>query len=55
MTIEQARRILGKLALNLTDEQVTKHIEVAELLTNIFFTMPKRNVVTSIFPTSKVP
>ncbi len=37
MTIKQAREKLGKLAENLSDEELSEEIKVAELLKNIFF------------------
>lgn len=37
MTVEQARKILGKKSLGLSDEQIQCDIDTAELLKNIFF------------------
>lgn len=38
MTLDEARKILGYDATNVTDEVLQKEIETAELLKNIFFT-----------------
>ncbi len=38
MTIEQARRLLGKEARSLTDEELERDIDAAEVLKDIFFT-----------------
>lgn len=40
MTIAQTKKILGKLAENISDEQIKKEIEVAELLMRIYFSAP---------------
>ena len=37
MTIKQARKILGPLAENVSDEQLAEDIRTAELLKDIFF------------------
>lgn len=37
LTIEKARHILGKLADNLTDEEIERDLKVAETLKNLFF------------------
>jgi len=37
MTINQARKILGKDALNLTDQEVERDMQTAELFKNLFF------------------
>lgn len=37
LTINQARRFLGKNAKGISDEELEKDIEIAELLKNLFF------------------
>lgn len=37
LTIEKARRILGKLADNVPDEQLEQDIKAAEVIKNLFF------------------
>ncbi len=37
MTIKEARKILGKLANNLSDEQLKNEIEVVDFLSELFF------------------
>lgn len=37
MTLKEARKILGVTSLGLTDEQIQRDIDTAELLKNIFF------------------
>ena len=37
MTTKQARKILGRVADSLTDEDLQKDIRVAEVLKNLFF------------------
>ncbi len=37
MTIKQAKKILGKLAKGISDEELKKDIETAELLKNLFY------------------
>lgn len=37
LSLCQARRILGSLAKNASDEEIIKDIEAAELLKNLFF------------------
>lgn len=37
MTIKQARTILGKLAIDISDEELEKDIEAATLLKDLFF------------------
>lgn len=37
MTIEQARELLGEEVRGLTDEEIEKDAEVADLFKNIFF------------------
>jgi hypothetical protein len=39
MTTEEARKILGDESTNVSDEDLQKEIEAAELLKNIFFSM----------------
>jgi hypothetical protein len=42
MTIKQARTILGKEAEGISNEEIQRDIEAAELLKNLFFEMIKR-------------
>jgi hypothetical protein len=37
LTLNNARKILGKDALNVSDEELEKDIETAELLKDLFF------------------
>jgi hypothetical protein len=37
MTVSQARKLLGKDALLISDEDIQQDIEVAEMLKNLFF------------------
>ena len=37
ITLKQARKLLGKMAENITDEELDKEIKVAELLKAIYF------------------
>jgi len=37
MTISQARKILGKMADKISDEEILEDIKTAELLKNLFF------------------
>ena len=37
ITIKQARKILGKLSENISDDELEKEIKVAELLKIIYF------------------
>lgn len=37
MTIKRARKILGKIADNLTDEEIKRDIQTAEILKSLFF------------------
>jgi len=37
MTIEQARKLLGKEAENLSDEELQRDIDVATMLKDLFF------------------
>lgn len=42
MTTEEARKMLGKDAKGVSDEQIQKEIKAAELFKNIFFNLQKR-------------
>ncbi len=37
MTIDEARKFLGKAAKNISDEELEKEIKVAELLKTLYF------------------
>ncbi|OGK13846.1 hypothetical protein A2861_04520 [Candidatus Roizmanbacteria bacterium RIFCSPHIGHO2_01_FULL_38_15] len=37
MTIKEARKILGKDAINLSDQEIVRDMEMAEFLKNLFF------------------
>jgi len=37
MTVQQAKRVLGKEANNMSDEELEKEIEIANLLKELFF------------------
>lgn len=43
MTINQARKILGNLANNLSDDEIIKEIQVAEILKTLFFKFYTKN------------
>ena len=47
MTVKEARKIIGKDAENLSDQEVVRDIEVAEFLKNLFFTklLNKKNKI----------
>ena len=55
LTLDRARKILGKLAEGISDEQISNDIRAAELLKNIFFDqlhtdMAKRSLDASTEP-----
>lgn len=39
MTIKEARKILGKLAIGISDEELLYDVESAKMLKNMFFNM----------------
>jgi len=41
MTIKQARKFLGKLSENVSDDQIEQEIKMAQLLKTIFFSHRK--------------
>lgn len=43
LTIKYARKVLGKLAENVSDEQLEKEIKAAQLLKSLFFNQIKDN------------
>lgn len=46
MTIKQARKLLGKMAESLSDEELEKEIQSANLLKELFFILSARNQKT---------
>lgn len=50
MTIKQARKMLGKLADNISDEELEKEIKAAELLKTIFFQFIKTPTSSGVIP-----
>ena len=43
MTIKQARKLLGKMAEPISDEELEKEIQTANLLKELFFNFSARN------------
>lgn len=43
MTVAQARRVLGSLAQDVSDEQILEEIELAEIFKNVFFRLMTSN------------
>lgn len=43
MTIKQARKLLGKMADSVSDEELKKEIETANLLKEFYFNFRARN------------
>lgn len=48
MTIEQAKKILSELGKNLTEEEIKKEIDTAELLADLFFDIYVKNTKLSL-------
>ena len=47
MTLSQARKVLGRDAQNMSDEEVQTHIEAATLLKDLFFSPKVYALVTN--------
>lgn len=48
MTIKEARKNLGKLACNITDNEILNEIESATLLKDLFFNLYLKNKKTIV-------
>lgn len=55
MTLEQARKILGEEAINLTDEEIRSDIETAEYFKDLFFNNLIKNRKTTSTEPPNVP
>jgi|GEM_PF-1566589 len=55
MTINEARKILGKDSQGLSDEEILRDIEAAELLKNLFFALLPAFKNRFKKPSNKIP
>jgi len=50
MTINAARKILGRLAKELSDDEIQRDIKLAEILKNLFFAKMQSNSTSKPLP-----